>query len=198
MKKIHSLFLRDEANPRVLTRDVDPECQWVMDGEGTPTVKFDGTACAVINGRLYSRHFHKEEQGDPPQGWRHWTEEDPGVIATMTHGHGWLPVVPENPSQVWHRQAWEARSLEPIASRKDGTYELVGPKVQGNPYQLAAHELWKHGTVHLSPTYALSFGGLYEYLLFSTPLEGIVWHHEDGRMAKIKRRDFGLPWPVKT
>ena len=23
-------------------------------------------------------------------------------------------------------------------------------------------------------------------------IEGLVWHHPDGRMAKIKRRDFGL------
>ena len=27
-------------------------------------------------------------------------------------------------------------------------------------------------------------------------IEGIVWHHPDGRMAKIKRRDFGLSWPI--
>lgn len=25
-------------------------------------------------------------------------------------------------------------------------------------------------------------------------IEGLVWHHDDGRMAKIKRRDFGLKW----
>jgi hypothetical protein len=31
----------------------------------------------------------------------------------------------------------------------------------------------------------------------SNPIEGIVWHHPDGRMVKIKRRDLGLPWPVK-
>ena len=28
------------------------------------------------------------------------------------------------------------------------------------------------------------------------PHEGIVWHHPDGRRAKIKRRDFGHPWPL--
>jgi hypothetical protein len=26
-------------------------------------------------------------------------------------------------------------------------------------------------------------------------MEGVVWYHEDGRMVKIKRRDFGLKWP---
>jgi hypothetical protein len=27
------------------------------------------------------------------------------------------------------------------------------------------------------------------------PFEGIVWHHPDGRMAKVKARDFGIRWP---
>ena len=26
-------------------------------------------------------------------------------------------------------------------------------------------------------------------------VEGIVWHHPDGRMVKIKRKDFGFKWP---
>lgn len=28
--------------------------------------------------------------------------------------------------------------------------------------------------------------------LEANPIEVIVFHHEDGRMAKIKKRDFGL------
>ena len=32
---------------------------------------------------------------------------------------------------------------------------------------------------------------------FYMPIEGIVWHHPDGRMAKIKARDFGIQWPPK-
>jgi hypothetical protein len=34
------------------------------------------------------------------------------------------------------------------------------------------------------------FDGLREYLA-GKDIEGIVWHHSDGRMAKIKLRDFG-------
>lgn len=30
--------------------------------------------------------------------------------------------------------------------------------------------------------------------LVENVIEGLVWHHDDGRMAKIKRRDFGLKW----
>ena len=45
-------------------------------------------------------------------------------------------------------------------------------------------------------TFTLTPSGLKDWL--SAPhYEGLVWHHPDGRMAKIKRRDFGLSWPVK-
>ncbi len=36
-----------------------------------------------------------------------------------------------------------------------------------------------------------TFDGLREWLT-DRNIEGIVFHHEDGRMAKIKLRDFGL------
>ena len=35
-----------------------------------------------------------------------------------------------------------------------------------------------------------------EAFLKKEAIEGIVWHHEDGRMAKIKRSDFGIKWPL--
>jgi hypothetical protein len=35
------------------------------------------------------------------------------------------------------------------------------------------------------------FEGLRTWLA-ENDVEGIVWHHPDGRMAKIKARDFGL------
>ena len=34
-------------------------------------------------------------------------------------------------------------------------------------------------------------------LVIARNIEGIVWHHPDGRMVKIKARDFGLPWPPR-
>jgi hypothetical protein len=38
------------------------------------------------------------------------------------------------------------------------------------------------------------FEGLKEYLS-AKQMEGMVFHHPDGRMAKIKKRDFRLRWP---
>jgi len=76
----------------------------------------------------------------------------------------------------------------------DGTYELLGPKVQGNPEHaqnslLVCHG---HGTAgNLGSDVPRTYDGLREWLA-GKDIEGIVFHHDDGRMAKIKLRDFGL------
>lgn len=55
MKKIPTLFERIYENHRVvgITPNVTPGMEWVLAGEGTATVKIDGSCCAVIGGRLY-------------------------------------------------------------------------------------------------------------------------------------------------
>ena len=88
----------------------------------------------------------------------------------------------------------------PDLTRADWTYELVGPKVQGNPYGLDRHFLRPHGydlTEGLSaPT---DFDGIAAWL-GSKAHEGVVWWRDlndiDCDKVKIKRRDFGLPWPL--
>lgn len=78
----------------------------------------------------------------------------------------------------------------------DDTYELVGPQVGNvakNPYKLDKHCLWRHGAMHW-PDCPRTFNGIKAWFKDNV-YEGIVWHHEDGRMVKIKRRDFGYKWP---
>ena len=76
------------------------------------------------------------------------------------------------------------------ASMEDGTYELCGPKVQGNPERKQVHMLIRHGCEVLEDA-PRDWSGLREYLS-NMDIEGIVWHHKDGRMVKIKGKDFGL------
>lgn len=182
MQKIKSLFIRDKRNPKFVTREVDPDCQWVLDGEGIATIKWDGSACLVRNGLLYRRHQLKEGSS-LPEGWLHW-DFDP----EQKSGHGWVPVG-MGPEDAYHREAHQG-------TLPDGTYELVGPKVQGNPYGLVHHALWKHGA-KVVETIPRDFDGLLSKLE-NVYEEGVVWHHPDGRMAKAKRRDFGLEWPVRS
>lgn len=179
MKKIPSLFLRDKSNPKVVTRDVDPECKWVTSGEGIATMKWDGSACMIWRGRLYRRHEHKSDKGAAPTGWVHCS-----LDWTQRSGHGWVPVG-DSPSDRYHVEAFDY-------GLPDGTYELVGPQVQGNPYGLDKHRLYPHGRAYLDAP--RTYDDLAEWLV-GLDGEGIVWHHDDGRMAKAKRRDFGLYWP---
>lgn len=189
MKKISSLFKRDYEGNRQVYDEVVPGCEWVIDGEGVATVKYDGTACMIYNGILFKRYDRKRKRGKfkpAPDGWIA-CEETPNEHTG--HWPGWVPVG-DGPEDKYHREAMHNRA-PPTAN---GTYELVGPKVQGNPYDLAEHCLWRHGEI-LHDVPPRTFDGLCAYL-DHYEIEGIVWHHPDGRMCKIKRRDFGLSWPI--
>ncbi len=183
MQKIPTLYIRDEDNPKFVTREVNPDCQWVIDGEGTATEKWDGSACLVHDGTLYRRHRVKPGKAKPP-GWIHWNFEQP-----EQSGHGWAPVTDSTADQ-YHREAWDYRGYA------DGTWELLGPSLQKNPHRLERHLLWRHGGYRY-PDAPRTFDALREWFKIMPPMEGLVWHHPDGRMAKIKRRDFNLPWPVR-
>lgn len=192
MQKIPTLYIRDADNPKRVTREVDPDCQWVIDGEGVATVKYDGSACLYYEGTFYRRHRIKPGKSKPP-GWIHWDFENPEET-----GHGWAPVT-DATSDQYHREAWDGVLRCGLLSgflQTVWTFELVGPRLQGNPYRLERHELWQHGDGSFEdvPT---GYDALAAWLEAERPMEGLVWHHKDGRMAKIKRRDFGLPWPVK-
>lgn len=182
MKKIPSLFKRDYEGNRQIYNEVVEGCQWVLNGEGTPTIKYDGTACMVRDYILYKRYDVKGNR-KPPDGWEPC---EPAPNEHTGHWPGWVPVSDGSEDQ-WFREAF-------TGTEGNGTYELVGPKVQGNPYGLIYHYLWRHGDKIIEGD-PRTFEDIRSFL-DEMWMEGIVWHHPDGRMAKIKRRDFGLPWPV--
>ena len=199
MKKIPTMFVRDAANRSRVLAEVDSRCLWVAENEGVATVKHDGTSCLVRGGVLHKRYDAKGGK-TPPPGWEP-CEPEPDPITK--HWPGWLMVSTHKPEDRWHVEAWAALS----AALPDGTYELVGPKVGGNPYghswgtglfnrPLGTHFLIRHGSVVL-PEAPRTYEDLREYLRHR-PMEGIVFHHHDGRMAKVKSKDLGLPWPVNV
>lgn len=182
MKKIISLFKRDYEGNRQVYDEVVEGAEWVIQGEGVATVKYDGTCCMVRDGKLYKR-YEVKVGGTPPSDFEPANEIDPNTGKQQ----GWRPVG-EGPDDKWHRQAFTPGTV-------DGTYELVGPKVQGNPHQYPAHKLIPHGShVVNAPR---TFQDIRNWFCGGgDTFEGIVWHHPDGRMVKIKRRDFGLKWPI--
>lgn len=71
---------------------------------------------------------------------------------------------------------------------EDGTYEAMGPQYTGrdakNPEGLDKDVLIRHGVTVLNDC-PRNFEGIREYLR-DLEIEGVVFHHPDGRMAKIR------------
>lgn len=62
MRKIPTLFEREFENHKVVAvkTKVTPGYEWVLNGEGVATVKFDGSCCAIMNGKFYKRYDAKK------------------------------------------------------------------------------------------------------------------------------------------
>lgn len=178
MEKIISLFQRNYDGDHLVRNEIVPGAGWVLDGEGVPTVKLDGVCCLVRDGRLFKRYEVRKNR-TPPEDF----EPASGVDPVTGKQQGWRPVG-DGPEDRWHREA-VAEGIPP-----DGTYELLGPKVQGNPEGYGRHVLVRHGSIRVQGV-PRDFEGLREYLA-GAGIEGIVWHHPDGRMVKLKARDFGI------
>ncbi len=202
MKKIPTLFKRDPEDMRHVLAEVNPDCRWVLDGEGVPTRKYDGT-CVMLDdaGRWWARREVKPGK-TPPANYVPLST-DPATGKTM----GWEPIE-QSAFAKFHVEALHAPfgviDMTPGGQLKTdhgmpipvpGTYELVGPRVNGNPEGIDEHLLVRHGYTAVvdateMETLPRDFDGLRGWLLAHPTWEGIVWHNQDGRMAKLKRRDF--------
>jgi hypothetical protein len=169
VEKIPTMFERDEtARGRPVTPALKPECQWVAAGEGVATRKLDGMNVKVGGGVLHKRQKPTE-----------------GVYDEASY-------VPASRDEPGDRYLFDA--FDSAANWEDGIYEALGPKIQGNPEKYERHTLVRvvpAETCLVLTDVPRTFGGLREWLA-AHDVEGIVFHHEDGRKAKIKKRDFGL------
>ena len=107
MKKIPTLFVREFENHRVVKvlPEVTPGFEWVLRGEGTPTVKIDGACCAIIDGKFYKRYdAKKDKRGNlkiPPSGAIPCCDPDP----VTGHWPHWVLVDENDPADKWFVEA---------------------------------------------------------------------------------------------
>lgn len=160
-------------------------CNWVFAGEGRATEKLDGT-----NVRLTVRRGHVvrvEKRRNPSK-----LQKQQGII------DAWYVDADEfSKEDKW---IFEAVKGTDVSGWPDGEHpaEALGPNVQGNPLGLERHLCVPFNLeIPVYEDVPRSFEGLKSFLekldsKFSPGhlAEGIVFHHPDGRRAKIKRKDF--------
>ena len=182
MNKIPTVFQR---GPDFLVRDeVHPDCAWVLAYEGKTTEKLDGTNVrfTVRSGTL----VRVEKRRNPTKAQKALGITD-----------GWY--VDADESAAENKWLLKAASNTDIADWADGEHscEAMGPKIQGNGLGLDAHICVPFKEVPSFDAVLRTFEGLKQFLKDADSVfapghapEGIVFHHHDGRRAKLKRKDF--------
>lgn len=190
MLKIPTLFKRDPTTFKVIP-ELTPGCAWVLEGKGMATIKLDGHQCKIIN-----------INGKPQLQRRVKTG---GVIT-------YVPIDVNDPADQYLKEAFDLSSWW-----QEGIYECIGPKVNGNPQRVNnGHRLWQvvpcAGILMLNSFQVKFkrgkdisvqdfFDGIRAELEAPSNVEGIVFQWEDPvnvlkAAAKIKKKDFGIPWPL--
>lgn len=197
MKKIPTLFKRQFENHKVvgITHEVMEGMEWVLDGEGVATVKWDGSACAIIDGELYKRYDAKKGKSIPNGAIK--CQDEPDSITG--HMPCWVKCDRNNPADKWFWAAYDTtinrfESYFGAFPKMANTYEAIGEHFNSNPYKLDFDYLVPHGirTVNVKRT----FESIKKYLT-ENYIEGIVFWKDGEPKCKIKRSDFGLPWNEK-
>jgi hypothetical protein len=190
MRKMPTLYKKmyAEVNGRSefigMSTEVTPGCEWVTDGYGWATRKWDGTPVARIGGHWYHRFDAKKDKAIP-HGAIEITPFD------GAHHMHWIPVTPATQHPI--RDAIENYEMEfDVDYNQYQTYEAIGPKINGNREKFDYHTLIPHGFDVIQMPFR-DFEGIRDYLLLHE-IEGIVFHNDRGDMCKMRRKDYGIRW----
>lgn len=187
MKKIPTLFERAFEDHRVIHIHKTPihGMEWVLQGEGIATIKWDGACCAIIGGIFYRRYDAKHGKPIPEGAIPCEKTCDP----VTGHLPCWLKCDRNNSQDKWFFAAYDNCSY-----LTDGTYEAIGPHFQANPYRLQKDILIPHGQDIVEVE--RSFEGIRAYLE-THAIEGLVFWKDGMPQCKIKSKDFGINWRHK-
>ena len=196
MKKIPTILPKD---PSDLGKVVSGK---VMDGIVSFRLKIDGTSCMIKDGKPYCRFDVKTIKNKKGVKTVISMEElinkiPEGAIACQEpdsksgHWPHWIPVT-DAPEHKYIKEGFE-NLFNPV----DGTYECIGPKLQGNPHNVDKH-LW---VAHFSDLliFDLNEDGwrkdafeFFNKFFKEFHWEGLVAYDKNNvPIGKIRRSDFG-------
>lgn len=203
MQKIPTLFKKKyDDNGKYL--GVIPEWNVELDPNKlyAVTVKWDGTACAIIDGELYKRYDVKPGKKIPDGAIMCQPYDE-----NAKHNPCWVKCNRNNPSDKWHwvafdKMIWYSFVTGMFKSTQfykltDWTYELIGAHIQNNPYHCGSEYFIKHGSTPVSilkPPYNLKeIYSTLKSLLNQKHVEGyVLWEMKDVNDFEAIRKDFFL------
>jgi hypothetical protein len=193
MRRVDPLFLLEGG---LATPEVSPEAAWVAAGLGRASMLWDGVPYLLWDGALF-RMVDLKKGARQPEGWVRDGESPTGLR------RGWAYADQEDPNHVAlaeavRRKIEQHRAHPNLGDPTNGTYELVGPEIKGNPHGFDGHYLLQHGALAILRA-PRDYEGLGAFLA-DFDGKGIAWSRvdEDGatHLVKVTRADFGLPWPI--
>lgn len=191
MRKIPTLFKREFANHHVafISPEITEGCEDAF-LNGSATVKFDGSCCAIIDGELYKRYDYKPGRKLPKNAIPCQESADP-ITGHFPH---WVKCDESNSSDKHFFEALKYnQTYLVVGTLPNATYEAVGKHFNGNPYNLDIDMLVRHGMHEIEVS--RDFYSVRSFLR-DNPIEGIVFWLDGKPVCKIKRSDFGFDWPI--
>lgn len=180
MNKIPTIFERDWNGDKCVINMLVVDFPF---DEAKATEKLDGTNVRVtIRNKTLVR---LEKRRNPSKLQKAQGIEEPWYVDADENDPG-------------DKYLWEAARNRSYGQDGEWSGEVVGKNIQGNTLNLNNNVLclFSLGEAPVLSNVPTDYEELKKYLSetqssFGTGLiEGIVWHHPDGRMAKIKGKDF--------
>lgn len=187
MRKITTIFERNWEGNRTVIDQYTNAAFPIVALTAKATEKLDG-----MNVRLTVRRHtvvRVEKRRNPDKRQKAIGIEEPWYVDADPYG-------PED------KYIFEAVVNTKLGDIPDGEWsgEAVGPRIQGNPLGLEAHEvcLFSCGKASVFENVPITYAELKVWLPLQKtkfgsgdrPIEGIVWHCANGEMFKIKTKDF--------
>ncbi len=186
MRKISTIFERNWETDRKVNSQLIVDFDFA---NAIATEKLDGTNIRVTvrNGIV----VRSEKRRNPSK-----LQKQNGIVDP------WYVDIDEQSSE----NKWMVAAIKntDFSGVPDGEWpaEAIGKNIQGNPLNLEGHQVfifslpsWRD-RIQLSDA-PYTYAELREYLNTKQSsignnclMEGVVWHHPDGSMVKIKRKDF--------
>lgn len=186
VKKMPALFVIDRIKHQATT-EINEAASWIFTEPSRATIKRDGTSITVTDdGQILARRSVRKGK-KAPQGF---------ILAEIDsftgHSFGLEPMEQSGFAKMF-AQASAGETLAP------GTYELCGPKINGNPENLTEPKLLLHGSdeaTEIPDMTKMDRNDAFETLktifldYHERGIEGVVWWGSHGKRTKLRVKDF--------